>query len=86
MSNVKVITRDPADALAQQLGEATEQARNAVFHLVGALRGLDSVIGKLAEHQIEVKVDLGPIGNAAAAARRDLERQNDSRPSFRLPQ
>ena len=85
MSNVKVLTRDPADALAQQLGTATEDARDSVFRLVGALRSLDATIGKLREHGIDVKVDLGPIGNAAQAARRDLERQND-RPSFRLPQ
>ena len=84
MPNVKVVTRDPAASLSERLGQLTESAHTRVFDLVGVLRELDKVREQLEEHGITVQVDLGPIGNAAAAARRDLDRRDES-PKFSLP-
>ena len=86
MSHVKVLTRDPAASLSERLGQLTETAHTRVFDLVGALRELDKVISDLAGHGVSVTVDLGPIGNAAASVRRDLEREaKHDRPQFRMP-
>jgi hypothetical protein len=84
-SSVRVLAQsDPVPNLATHLGGSVEVCRKHIEHLTNALRELDKLKEQLAEHKIVVEVDLGPIGNAAAAARRDLEKRSDS-PTFSLP-
>ena len=70
-------------------GCADRQATEAIARKLEAdvmlhKRGIiDAKAATLAEHGITVDVDLGPIGNAAAAARRDLERTSTA--TFELP-
>ena len=74
---------DPVPNMASRWGAATARARDAVDNLTLCLRELDKVQEQLRERGMTVDVDLGPIGNAAAAARRDLER--DTGRTFELP-
>jgi hypothetical protein len=75
---------DPVPNLTGQAGQLAADARRKLDNLIYTLRELDKIRGTLAEHDITLEVDLGPIGNAAAAARRDLEKQRDQ-PTFKLP-
>lgn len=75
---------DPVPKLTQQYGEFTRMAKYMLADLTRILRHVDESAATLAEHGITVSVDLGPIGNAAAAARRDLEKQRDGN-TFELP-
>jgi hypothetical protein len=64
---------DPVPNLSSRWGETVTSARCALADLVTQLRALDDLHDQLAEYKLDVSVDLGPIGNAAAAARRDLD-------------
>jgi hypothetical protein len=75
---------DPTPQMVARFGEYQLEARSRLAYLVDTLRNLDKLADELAEHAITVSVDLGPIGNAAAAARRDLEKQRDQ-PTFTMP-
>jgi hypothetical protein len=75
---------DPVPAMQQRWVESVQHARKLLDGLVRELRVIDSHAETLAEHGITVTVDLGPIGNAAAAARRDLERDTGKKP-FEMP-
>jgi hypothetical protein len=75
---------DPVPNLTGQAGQLAADARRKLDNLIYTLRELDKIRGTLAEHDITLEVDLGPIGNAAAAARRDLEKKRDQ-PTFKLP-
>jgi hypothetical protein len=76
--------QDPVPNLSANWASAAVGARTAVERLTTLLRDLDKTRDQLLEHGIEVSVDLGPIGNAAAAARRDLEKKRDT-PAFEMP-
>ena len=76
--------RDPVENLSSHYGASTQQARKHLDYLVNCLRAMDGLAAKLSEHGITVGADLGPIGNAAAAARRDLERDT-GKPTFSFP-
>lgn len=77
---------DPVPNMTEQVGQLTADLRSTIAGLTSQLRALDTRIETLREqHDITVSVDLGPIGNAAAAARRDLERERDT-PTFRMPE
>jgi hypothetical protein len=87
------MTADPVRQLAQanpvpnltaQWTDHVMQARRLVGMLTSELRSIDDVQNSLGDHEIRVSVDLGPIGNAAAAARRDLEKQKPGT-KFELP-
>lgn len=75
---------DPVPNLTQRFGETTQEARKLLQRLTLTLCELDDIAGILAEHDVTVSVDLGPVGNSAAATRRDLEKQRDT-PTFELP-
>lgn len=75
---------DPVPNISANWTAYAVAARTAVEKLTGILRDLDKTTEQLAEHDITVSVDLGPIGNAAAAARRDLEKRRDE-PTFEMP-
>ena len=74
---------DPVPNLTARMGNVAMATRNQIEGLVGLLRELDGLHDTLQEHSIDVTVDLGPIGNAAAAARRDLERERPT--PFEMP-
>lgn len=82
--STRLAQSDPVPNLNNQWVTAVVNARVHLRDLTRALRELDKTAETLLEHDITVSVDLGPIGNAAAAARRDLERKNDT-PTFKLP-
>jgi hypothetical protein len=75
---------DPVPNLTRQYAECTQAAKKHLEYLVTELRAIDNLADTLTEHGLTVSVDLGPIGNAAAAARRDLEKRKDA-PAFKLP-
>jgi hypothetical protein len=75
---------DPTPTMVARFGEYQMEARARLANLVITLRQIDTLREQLADHNITVSVDLGPIGNAAAAARRDLEKQRDT-PTFQMP-
>jgi hypothetical protein len=75
---------DPFPNVNAQWGQAVAEANRKVRSLITTLRELDGLTAILEEHGITVSVDLGPIGNAATAARRDLEKQRDT-PTFQMP-
>lgn len=75
---------DPVPNLTAQWGQLAAEARRKVDGLAQTLRELDKVRDALAKHDLDVAEDLGPIGNAAAAARRDLEKRRDE-PHFEMP-
>ena len=84
MSVRPIAQQDPVENLTRQYGAETQMARKHLDYLVNCLRSMDGLAEKLAEHGITVDADIGPIGNAAAAARRDLERET-GRPTFSFP-
>lgn len=65
--------QDPVPNLASRWGGAAARARSAVADLETCLRELDKVQDQLKERGLTVSTDLGPVGNAAQAARRDLD-------------
>lgn len=79
----EIAQSDPVPNLTSSWGQLAADARRKVDSLTTTLRELDKVTGTLVDHGMKVDVDLGPIGNAAAAARRDLEK--DRGPTFNLP-
>jgi hypothetical protein len=75
--------QDPVPNMVALYAEDAQSAKRHIADLTRLLRQLDEGRDKLAEHGITVDVDLGPIGDAAAACRRDLAKQRG--PEFRLP-
>ena len=84
MPAVALAQTDPVPVLSARWGQTAAEARRKTESLVATLRELDQVAADLEGHGLTVDVDLGPIGNAAAAARRDLDRENPL-PTFALP-
>jgi hypothetical protein len=74
---------DPVTNLTTTAGELAVELITMLDTLTRALRSLDRARDALQERGIAFDVDLGPIGNAAAAARRDLEKPNTD--TFHLP-
>ena len=74
---------DPVPTLTARWGETVTQARQRVAALTDSLRDLDKLADTLAEHDLTIATDLGPIGNAAASVRRDLDKQTGR--DFALP-
>jgi hypothetical protein len=72
MSTITAIP-DPHVALHRQLGERIVDARRETERLTGILTHIDELRQKLRESGVEVQVDLGDVGNAAADMRRQLE-------------
>lgn len=79
-----VAQSDPVPNLTARWGEVAQKTSRAVDVLVVCLRELDSVQEQLANREITVDINLNPVGEAAKAARRDLERQRDE-PTFVMP-
>lgn len=83
-SAVRVLAQqNPIPNLTSVVGQTITEARDKIDSLTATLRALDKLTETLREHKVTVDVDLGVIGNAAAAARRDLERERPT--TFELP-
>lgn len=78
------LTQSPAPTLTRRLGELKVEADRHVANLATTLRDIDKTRHQLHEHGITMTVDLGPIGNAAAIARRQVDEHKD-RPVFTMP-
>jgi hypothetical protein len=74
---------DPLPNLSATWTDTAVEVRRLVDNLNVRLRELDKLQATLAEHDITVDIDLGPIGNAARSTRRDLER--DTGRTFEMP-
>jgi hypothetical protein len=79
----KLATADPGPNLVARWGQLATEARTRVQALEQTLRELDRTQAQLSERNLTVSVDLGQIGNAAMAARRDLEKERPA--GFSLP-
>lgn len=82
--NTIAAVRDPVTAMTAQFGERVIDAKATLARLEGTLRHIDDLRASLREAGVTVDVDLGAIGNAAAAARR-AEAAGQVRPGFVLP-
>jgi hypothetical protein len=74
---------DPTPNLVARWGQLATEARARVQALEQTLRELDRTQAKLAERNLTVSVDLGPVGNVAMSTRRDLEKERPA--GFSLP-
>jgi hypothetical protein len=83
-ATVHALPNNPIETLTTRFGQTANDAKQQTERLATTLRELDHLADQLTEHHLTVSVDLGPIGNAAAAARRDLEKRKDA-PAFKLP-
>lgn len=84
MTQVRQLAQsDPVPNLSAQWTDSIVTVRKRIADLTRDLREMDDLADKLADHEINVSAELGPIGNAAAAARRDLERQKPN--TFAMP-
>ncbi len=73
----------PLPNLTQQLGQEIDQAHQHVARLTATLTRLDQLRDTLKEHGLPtIDIDLGPIGNSAASARRA---EAAGRPAFVAP-
>lgn len=79
-----IVPADPLEALTRNLGADVTDARLLLDRFVQKLKHMDEKRAKLREAGIEVQVDLGDVGNAAADMRRQLE-AGAVKPSFALP-
>lgn len=75
--------QDPVPQITANWSQTAQKARQLVDQLTATLRELDKTADALAERSITVGVDLGPVGEAARAARRDLEKQKPA--GFEMP-
>ena len=64
----QIAHQDPVPTLTARWGETVTLARQRVAALTDSLRDLDKLADTLAEHDLTIATDLGPIGNAAHAA------------------
>jgi hypothetical protein len=91
-ANVRVLNQDElrtitqTDPLANRLrsfGDDLKHAKALVADLTTVLRRMDEEATALEEAGVTMTYTLGPIGDSAAATRRDLERERG--PKFTMP-
>ena len=87
ISHVRVLAQqDPIPNIVTRWGETVTETRRRVAALEDSLRDLDTIQAQLAERNLTVSCDLGPVGNAAAAARRTIdEHQERHAGDFQMP-
>jgi hypothetical protein len=91
-ANVRVLNQDDIRMVAQQdplanrlrtFGQDLKHAKALVADLTTVLKRMDEEAAALNEAGVTMTYTLGPIGDAAAACRRDLHRERP--PMFKLP-
>lgn len=80
----QIAQSDPVPILSARWGQVAADTRKAVAALDDKLRELDTLTEQLAERDLVVATDLGPVGNAARAARTASLSDAQARP-FTLP-
>jgi hypothetical protein len=86
LGGVEVRAIAQTDPLANRLrsfGDDLKHARALVADLTTVLRRMDEEANALEEAGVTMTYTLGPIGDSAAATRRDLERERG--PKFKMP-
>jgi hypothetical protein len=86
LGGVEVRAIAQTDPLANRLrsfGDDLKHARALVADLTTVLRRMDEEANALEEAGVTMTYTLGPIGDSAAATRRDLERERG--PKFTMP-
>jgi hypothetical protein len=86
LGGVEVRAIAQTDPLANRLrsfGDDLKHARALVADLTTVLRRMDEEANALEEAGVTMTYTLGPIGETAAATRRDLERERG--PKFTMP-
>lgn len=78
------LAAQPAPNLTRRLGELKVEADKHIANLTTTLRDIDKTRHQLHEHGIEMTVTLGPVGDAAAVARRQVDEHKD-RAVFTMP-
>jgi hypothetical protein len=91
-ANVRVLNQDElrtisqSDPLANRLrsfGDDLKHAKALTADLTSVLKRMDEEAAALQEAGVTMTYTLGPIGDSAAATRRDLEKPRG--PEFKLP-
>jgi hypothetical protein len=83
-SHVRVLAQtDPLANRLRTFGDDLRQAKQTVADLTHLLKRLDDEASSLTEAGVTMTYTLGPVGDAAGAARRDLEPRD--RPTFTMP-
>jgi hypothetical protein len=83
-ANVRVLAQtDPLANRLRSFGDDLKHAKAIVHDLTHLLKRMDEEAAALEEAGVTMTYTLGPIGDSAAATRRDLARENPAR--FQLP-
>jgi hypothetical protein len=83
-TNVRLLAQtDPLANRLRGFGDDLKHARALVADLTTVLRRMDEEANALEEAGVTMTYTLGPIGDSAAATRRDLERERG--PKFTMP-
>jgi hypothetical protein len=83
-TNVRLLAQtDPLANRLRGFGDDLKHARALVADLTTVLRRMDEEAAALEEAGVTLTYTLGPIGDSAAATRRDLEPRD--RPTFKMP-
>jgi hypothetical protein len=72
---ISLAQQDPVPNLVARWGQLATEARSRVQALEQTLRELDRTQAQLAERDLTVSVDLGPVGNAALSVHLDLSKE-----------
>jgi hypothetical protein len=78
-----VAQSDPLANRLRSFGDDLKHAKALVADLTTVLRRMDEEAAALEEAGVTMTYTLGPIGDSAAATRRDIERER--KPGFRMP-
>jgi hypothetical protein len=79
----RIAQQDPLANRLRSFGDDIKHAKALTADLTTVLKRLDEEAQALTEAGVTMTYTLGPIGDAAAACRRDLAKQRG--PEFRLP-
>jgi hypothetical protein len=83
-ANVRVLAQqDPLANRLRTFGDDLKRAKALTADLETVLKRLDDEASSLTEAGVTMTYTLGPVGDAAGAARRDLEPRD--RPTFTMP-
>jgi hypothetical protein len=72
---ISLAQSDPTPNLVARWGQLATEARTRVQALEQTLRDLDRTQKQLADRNLTVSVDLGPVGNAALSVHLDLSKE-----------
>ena len=83
MSAVPLHQQDPLANRLRAFGEDVKHAKALVADLTSVLKRMDEESAALTESGVQMTYTLGPIGDAAASTRRDMDKPRTGR--FEMP-